>query len=83
MEKNIHHLYPTSRGWSNRKINKRKLDKIEHENIHRLFSNNTPIEQILSVLEINEKIFTNYFIQKIMDVIIDVWNDCYKKWTLK
>ena len=58
---NSHHIIPSSRGGSNNKINKVRLDIRHHQALHMLFANQTPTEQIARLLNINSTALTDQF----------------------
>ena len=64
-----HHLVPKSRQGVNDKKNIRVIHEKEHQNLHNLLGNRTPDEQLLYILELNEKVFIKEFKQQIMEVI--------------
>lgn len=86
MEKhyNIHHILPRSKGWSNIKENKVKLDTRIHTALHLMFANWTPAEQIKRILDISDTALTWEVKSDIVKILdnkeLDYW---YKKWVYK
>jgi len=54
-----HHILPRSKWWSSNKNNIIRLDTKYHRNLHQLFLNRTPIEQIEKILSIRETALTD------------------------
>ena len=80
----VHHLVPRSKWWSNESINKVRLPNITHVNLHRFFSNDTPVEQIERVLKFNDKCLSDEFIKEVAKVL-DGWYDdwVYENWVFR
>lgn len=74
-----HHICPKSREdeWYNvhHPDNQELLKHKSHEDLHRLFQNMLPHEQIKFLLEINQKVMTKTAVKKIEQVIY--WSDFY------
>lgn len=76
-----HHILSRARWWSNVKINRKKMRRIDHVNWHDTFGIRTPWEQVLQVLDFNRKVFLPDIPSKIYDILdnaLDRWK-LYKK----
>lgn len=64
-----HHIIPKSCGGKNNRSNISKLRQIDHRALHQVFSNDSPHEQILRILENSKSVLTLEFKEKITDII--------------
>jgi len=67
---NVHHLAATSRGGTNHPDNKKRMEVKDHNALHRIFGNQLPHEQILSILQFNKGIFREDFLRCIASHIL-------------
>ena len=72
--KTVHHLLAKSRNGSNDRENRVWLRETFHRAFHTVFQNDTPPEQIIRILELNESVFQGDFLNDIMKVL-----DLYKE----
>lgn len=77
----VHHLIPTSRWWQNVDDNKQLLKDTTHVNLHRYFNNSTPVEELYNILAINKKVRNDKFVNDILKVLDEHFDDYYKEWT--
>jgi len=77
MEYNRHHLLPKSRWGTSHPDNVDKMKVYKHSALHCLFDNKTPIEQIIQILTMNEKVFTKKFQEDLVDVLVWHVKDYY------
>lgn len=82
---NNHHIYPRSRtekSSHNLNCNQVVLSEKVHVDLHRLFSNKIPLEQIETILNINIKALQHWFISDIYTLLNDwEWHEM-KDWIL-
>jgi len=64
-----HHLLPSSRKGSNDSDNILMLKEIPHNAFHIVFSNKTPSEQIMHILDMNHSALQGDFRRDIMEVL--------------
>ena len=69
MESNIHHIVASSIGGSNKPCNKIALDKRVHTALHTLFQNQSPVEQMRSLLMINISALKDEFVEDLLEVL--------------
>lgn len=55
-----------------------QLDVKEHDNWHRVFVNNTCVEQLCKVLLMNKQVRSDRFIADLMDVLDNHLNNYYR-----
>lgn len=68
--KNNHHCVPTSRnGSKDCPANIIRIQKKVHDRIHALFGNQTPIEQIETVVSMNIRCLRREFVSKILKLL--------------
>lgn len=80
-ESNIHHLYPRSRGGTNVDDNRSKLYVRIHDDLHWLFWNLTPQEQLFKLMLLNKPIWTEEFKRDIYKILNEAdENYYYKNW---
>jgi len=81
-----HHIMPSSRWWGMHKDNIKHIKWVQHRALHTLFSNQTPVEQLKTlVLNINTTALTNEFKNDIM-YILEYEDDkdyYYKEWIFR
>ena len=77
---NIHHSYPQARWWITSNTNCKILNVLEHNNRHRVFVDDTCVEQLCKVLLMNANVRTDSFKKDIIDVLENHINNYYKKW---
>lgn len=66
-----HHIVPKSRGWSNNDSNLVRMLRNRHEDLHNLFQNNLPHEQIQQLLKLYDNALTKSFRKDIAEVLLD------------
>lgn len=71
-EYTVHHLLPRSRSGSHHPRNKEMLPAKQHEAFHAVFANQTPVEQLISVLHLNRNVFTASTLQLLTDTILSL-----------
>lgn len=77
---NIHHCYCQARWWITSNTNCKILNVLEHNNRHRVFVDDTCVEQLCKVLLMNANVRTDSFKKDIIDVLENHINNFYKKW---
>ena len=71
-----HHILPRSKGWSNNRNNLLTMPHKFHQSLHYVFKNKTPVEQIETLLELNEKALTIEFKARIYELLNDIkWRE--------
>ena len=75
----IHHLIPRSAWGSNENVNKVVMKDTEHVNLHRYFCGDSPICQIVKLLTLNRKVFTDKFKHDLLAVLNKHAGDYYKQ----
>lgn len=78
MRTNKHHKIPRSRNWSQDSENIKHWDIHKHIDRHVVFANNTPAEQLIKVLTVNNGCRTNKFRKALIDLLIDFEWSYYK-----
>ena len=68
---NVHHILPRSRGGSDNKVNKQRMNLVSHEDHHKVFNNKTPTEQIIHGLILNEQVLSKEFLTAMMGLIAE------------
>lgn len=76
---NVHHIYPTSRLWSQIEDNKVRLYESLHNARHRVYGNATPIEQLDQRLHINYTALSKEFIKDFLALIQTSEDEYYYK----
>ncbi len=83
--KTNHHIIPKSRAeeWYkvHSPINQEHINHKVHEDLHRLFVNQTPVEQFKTLLEINQKVMQRRTVKKLQDILNS--GDFYKDEVIK
>lgn len=74
---NKHHKIPKSRGWSADKCNIKRREIVKHMKRHSVFSNKTPVEQIIEVLKTNEGVWNKKFIDEIKETLLENEGEYY------
>jgi len=74
-----HHLCPTSRGGTNHPDNLLVMKRNIHEAIHKVFSNDLPVEQYARLVELNSTTHTKEFMQAICEVLSRQPEDIYRE----
>jgi hypothetical protein len=83
-QQNPHHLVPKSRWWTNNPKNFWYIHRLPHNDFHTVFQNLTPIEQILLLTQVHEKLLSPDFIRKLQDMPISKSPDVlYKRGVLQ
>lgn len=83
MKLTSHHLLPKSKGGSGIKENREDLSEDYHRAFHKVFQNDTPSEQIIRLLTLNNNCLQWDFKQDIMKVLNLYWKDIYHLWVKK
>lgn len=83
MKLTSHHLLAKSKGGSGIQENRKGLSESYHRAFHRVFENDTPIEQIIRILEINDTCLQWDFKQDIIRILNLYWKDIYHLWIKK
>lgn len=79
----VHHLYPKSRWWTSEHINLLTLRDWVHRWIHQVFSNQTPQEQLLSLLSLNSQVLRSEVKKEVIRAIMQFDWYIYKRWVKK
>lgn len=83
-EIDTHHLLPRSKWWSNDPDNLLRTRVWVHSALHQVFANDTPIEQIKRLIQINSTCLTDWFKDDILNLLRAVDHDYfYKTWIIK
>lgn len=77
-EMNLHHLVPKSRKGLTNEVNCVLLNRLEHDNRHRVFVNATSVEQLCQVLLMNKQVRSDKFKDDILEVLDTHINAYYK-----
>lgn len=77
-----HHILPSSRWGSNVNENLVRLPENLHVNLHRLFWNKTPVEQVEMILSISEPALKNEWKRTIREVLHVEKEYVYRYWVL-
>jgi hypothetical protein len=78
--KNNHHCVPTSRNGSKHcPENITRINKKVHDRIHALFGNQTPVEQIETVVSMNIRCLRREFVAAILRLLENEGDYHYKK----
>lgn len=77
-EMNLHHLIPKSRKGLTNDINCVLLNRLEHDNRHRVFVNATSVEQLCQVLLMNKQVRSDKFKDDILEVLDTHINNYYR-----
>lgn len=84
---NIHHLVPKSRKGEGFDVQSETnlvlMDEKFHENIHRVFSNLTPREQMIFLYEVNKRVISSNSGKEILEVLLKSKEEFYNKNILK
>ena len=79
-----HHLVPKSKNWTNNKVNLLPLRSDIHSAFHMIFKDDTPQEQIQTLLNINTTVLTEEVKSDIIHILdnkeLDYW---YKRKAFK
>ncbi len=77
-EMNLHHLLCSSRWGLTNEVNCKLLNRLEHDNWHRVFVNATCVEQLCQVLIMNKQVWSEWFKEDIIDVLETHINSYYR-----
>ena len=72
-----HHIVPTSKGGSQSRNNKGRLDIRKHRALHMLFDNGSPVEQIARIMSINMTALTDDFRHDVNEILKDAKDPQY------
>lgn len=78
-----HHNIPKSEGWTNHPDNITYVDRKTHEQLHKLYWNKLPHEQIFNILDLSWQPFRREVKQELLKVLNADLEDIYLKHTIK
>ena len=79
MRTNKHHRIPKSRNWSNDPDNIKNRDVWKHIDRHVVFWNDTPVEQLIKVFQVNRDCRSKEFKRALIDLFVSYQGEYYKE----
>lgn len=82
METDVHHLVSPKVWWDDSEINRKLMNRLRHDAIHRLFNNDPPLKQLITIIMDNEQVLVDEFRKQMIEKIVLWWESAYKHWVL-